>query len=228
MIKLKKMPFAVLSFMVATCFLACIAGSFPARAADIAMVSGLFKNEEAKIDGTNAGGKTEISFGARYHEDMATSMAWFAHGGLSLKNYKGGKDTKAPDNTTGITMGGGVRWYFTPFSTAAVPFASGMGYYKNDKDVDYQAAGGFSETESNGLFYAGSGGVRIGMDSRFWVELETQIFDSALYATEKTQSKVVVNGEIQDGTKKQTTRTELFVGSFAPLTSTLVSFGMKL
>ena len=114
--------------MLVTLFALCgvlVAGS--AQAADIAMVSGLFKNESAKVDGTNAGGKTEISFGARYHEDMATNMAWFAHGGLSLKNYKGGKNTESPDNTTGVTMGGGVRWYFTPFSTAAVPFASAMG-----------------------------------------------------------------------------------------------------
>jgi len=207
-------------------------GFVPSRsalAADVAMVSGLFKTESAKIDGTNAGGKTEISAGARYHEDMGSNMAWFGHGGLSLKSYKAPSGGESPDNSTGIALGGGVRWYFSPFSTSAVPFAAAMGSYENDKDVDYQgSSGGFSETESSGLYYAGSGGVRIGMDSRFWVELETMIFKSALYATEKRQSYGVVNGQFQAGSKTQTTKTELFAETYAPLTSTLVSFGMKL
>lgn len=200
----------------------------PGRAADIAMVSGLFKNESAKVDGTNAGGKTEISVGGRYHEDMSTHMAWFGHGGLSIKSYKAGKGAEAPDNSTGITLGGGVRWYFNPFSAAAVPFAGAMGYYKNDRDTDYQSAGGFSESEESGIFYAGSGGVRVGMDARFWIELETVVFQSALYAVEKTERTNVVNGEFEDGGKTQRTRTELFVNSYAPLTETLVSVGMKL
>lgn len=222
---LKLLPSAVGVFFVAFGLL--VAGS--GNAADVAMVSGLFKNESAKIDGTNAGGKTEISAGARYHEDMGSNMAWFGHGGLSLKSYKAPSGGESPDNSTGIALGGGVRWYFSPFSTSAVPFAAAMGSYENDKDVDYQgSSGGFDETESSGLFYAGSGGVRIGMDSRFWVELETMIFKSALYATEKRQGYSVVNGQFQAGTKTQTTKTELFAESYAPLTSTLVSFGMKL
>ena len=191
------------------------------------MVSGLFKNESNKVDGSNAGGKSEINVGARYHDDLATNMAWFGHGAISLKSYKAGSNTEAPDNSTGIVVGGGVRWYFTPFNASAVPFASAMGSYQNDKEVENNSASSFTEIESSGLYYAGSGGVRIGMDTRYWVELETVIFNSALFAAEKSLRSDTVNG-VTTTTKRESTKTELFVESFAPITSTLVSFGMKL
>ena len=65
------------------------------------------------------------------------------------------------------------------------------------------------------------------MDTRYWVELETVIFNSALFAAEKSLRSDTVNG-VTTTTKRESTKTELFVESFAPITSTLVSFGMKL
>jgi len=201
--------------------------------ADVSMVSGLYRSEEWKAGGRDAGGKSEIAFAGRYHDDLSTHVGWFAMAGLNFKSYDAADGGTAPDNSTGIGLGGGMRLYFSPFGHSAVPYVAGSARYMNDKDTSYDGdAGGFREETTSGLFYSGAVGLRIGLNEDFFMELESQFFDSALYATVKTErTSTTTTGGTPTTTKtdEETTRTELFADTGgAVLGRATFALGMKL
>ena len=151
-----------------------------------------------------------------------------------IKSYESGQGGSAPDNSTGISLGGGMRMYFSPFGHSVVPYVAGSGRYMNDKDTTYDGGtGGFREVESSGLYYSGAIGIRVGMNEDFFLEIESAIFDSALYANEKTERTTVTTGGAGGTTvttsEDETTRMELFASSGgAQLGNAVFALGMKL
>jgi hypothetical protein len=198
--------------------------SVPCYGADVTLISGVYKQEKTKINGSNAGGQSEISAGARYHEDLSTQVAWFGQAQLAFRDYRGADDRKAPDNSTGIAIGGGLRRYFANFPQGVAPFVAGVVAVKNDKTAVF-TQGGYVETSENGLFYGATLGLRLGLDTPFFAELELPIFESALIASVKEET---YSETTKETTKKEGTRTELFASSRAPLTHIMVGVGMRL
>lgn len=196
-------------------------------AADVALVSGLYRGETVKQGGAKVSDLNEISFGGRYLDDLSKNMGWFADASLDSKSYSGG-----PDSSVGLEIGGGARYYFLPFAQSMVPFASADGHFKNEKNVDFMSGlPDYVQTETNGLFYGGGVGVRIGLDTQFWLELESRFFESALVATETVKRiQTVTTGTTTTTveTKSERTRTELYVSTRGAFSQLMLSVGMKL
>lgn len=191
--------------------------------ADLSLVSGFLEMEKDKRQGSNAGSQTHVSASGRFEDVLSTELNWFAQGGLSFHTYTAGEGGKAPSDGTGVSAGGGVRWYFTPFTTGVVPFLAGLGVVETDQDVSYPGTAFYEQTTRSGLYYGGNVGMRVAMNSRFFVELELPVFKSALFETIKTE-----NNSATGNTKTEKTRMDLFVKSSAGFNSLLVNVGMKL
>lgn len=187
-----------------------------ALAAEVSVVSGLIKNEKSKNKGKDDGGKSTIEVGARYAQPFANNMHWFGQALLALKSYDGPDGGKAPSNSTSIGLTGGVRLYFSEFSQTVQPFLSLSGGYLNDTDASMTV-----ETQRSGLYYYGHAGFRFDVDQSFFIELESELFESALWATKKEKS-------VQDDSiDKETTETDLYVSTLGSLNGTTVGAGYK-
>lgn len=189
-----------------------------AQAAEISLLSGLYQSEESESGGANAGGKTTISAGGRFSEQLDGNLFWFAQGGLILRSFKEDAAGNAPSNSTSLNAGGGMRYYFAKLSENVSPFAYGMGEFKSDKD-----GMGATETEKNGLYYSAAFGIRLGLGTDFFVDFEVPLFESALFATE-TETTTTAAGKTENETKK----TELYVNTTGGLMSCQVALGMRL
>ncbi|MCX6124348.1 MAG: hypothetical protein NTV34_06305 [Proteobacteria bacterium] len=198
-----------------------------AFAADVALVSGLYKKESEKKDGVNAGSTSTLGAGGRYHDDLGESLAWYGIGDLNMQSYSAPDGRKAPDNGMSMKFGGGIRHYFKAFATAVVPYGSAGADVRNIKSVSWQADG-YEESTTNGLYYNAAMGVRTGLDSNIFVEIELPLFDRALFAVAKTvrSSTVAATGATTE-TKEETTYNELWVSSFEYLPAIRIALGYK-
>lgn len=215
-------------------FKVAVAGFFSlsatAQAAEVSLLSGFYRSEDDKVEKASAGGKTEISVGGRFSEPIQGHLFWFGQGDLALRSYRKGDRPAAPGDSTSLTATGGVRWYFNKLSEVISPFAEGYGAFQNDKDATFRG-NGFSETEKNGLYYGASFGIRFSLQKEFFVDFSTNLFESALFATEKTEETSVSTA---NGTTTTTTttsehkKTELYVNSRGFLQLMTVGLGMRL
>lgn len=194
-----------------------------AQAAEVSFVSGLYKSEDRELDGEDAGRKSTIEVGGRYSEALDSQWHWFGQGTLALRSYSG---AATPSDSTSLNLAGGLRFYFDRFGESSVPFVYGYGAYRNDKDsdsVDLQVV-----RETSGLFYGAHAGVRLNLSTLAFLDIETQLFDSALFATETTERAT----EAADGSvtkrKYERTRSELYVNTNGAFATTLIAFGIKL
>ncbi len=201
-------------------------------AAEASLVSGLYRSSEEKIGGTNQGKETIINAGGRYSDELSTYLFWFGEGALTLKSYTSGPAGSSPSNSTGLSAGGGVRYYFNKLSEAISPYGYGKGLFKNEKSV-MRTPGNpdYVETETNGLFYSGHLGVRFSLSPDFFFEVETPIFESALFATEESESvnfTTDATGTTRTSTKGERNRTELYADTEGAFASMVVVLGMRL
>lgn len=196
-----------------------------AYAAEVSLVSGLYKKSATKTDGKNAGSTSSLGLGGRYHDDLGGSMAWYGSGNVTFNSYTAADGRSSPDNAVSLSVGGGVRHYFKPFGTAVVPFGAIGADIRNGKKIDW-TSGGYNETTTNGLFYTGIVGLRAGLDSNFFVELELPLFDSSLFSVAKTVSVDESTGTKVEK-KTEVTTTELWVDTQKAVTSTVFSVGYK-
>jgi hypothetical protein len=213
----------ILSGMTVAAALGFFAAATTVQAAEVSLLSGVYKKVDEESDGEDAGGKSEISAGGRYSDQMDARMFWFGQGTLTMRSFKG----DGPSDSTSLRVGGGVRYYFTKLAESISPFAYGLGEFRSDKD----ARGGtnsYTETEENGLYYGGFFGIRLSLDPSFFVDFETPLFDSALFATEKSETTTVDPTGKKTSTEDETKRTELFVASTGALSSIRVALGMRL
>lgn len=198
-----------------------------ASAAEVSLISGVYRSESDKVAGDDAGGQSEISAGGRFSDQMDSHMFWFGQGQLAMRSYDKGKADDGPSDSTSLSLGGGVRYYFTKLAETVSPFAYGLGEFRSNKTAS-QTGSDFTENEENGLYYGGYFGIRLSLGTDFFVDFETPLFDSALFGTETSERTSY------DATGKKTTskdekkKTELYVGSTGALNSMQVALGMRL
>ncbi len=193
-----------------------------AFATEATMGTVLFSSQKTKTDGVDAGTTSSFGVTGRYHDAMSQTMSWFATGGIGVNSYSSGASGKAPDNSVDLTLGGGVRYYFSPFSQSAVPFGFVGGAYKSRSDATFTATG-YTDTVISGLFHSSGIGLRMALDDTLFFELESAFYESPLFAIEKTTTVV---GPAE--TKSEKTTMQLFAQTFGPFNNVFLSLGMKL
>lgn len=196
-----------------------------ALAADVSMVSGLYKKSESEFNGNDAGGSSTIEVGGRYGDMIDGHLGWFGQALLAMRSYDAPSGVDEPSDSTSLSLGGGVRYIGKRWNESAIPFLWGMGSYRNEKTAEL-GGGAYSETETNGLFYSGGVGLRLTVDTAFFVDLETPLFESALFATSKTKTPSTTPGT--SGTESEESRNELYAKTYAPFASLVVSLGVKI
>ncbi len=217
-----KLSHAVIAAFMTTA--AAMSQASPAEATELSLVSGLFRNESYKTNGNDAGSKTTIDLGTRVSAPLDGRIYWLAQGDLSLKNYSKGDNAAAPSSSTGIVLGGGLRYYFLKLAEHVEPYGNLIGEVRSSKDATPES-GGYKETEKNGLYYHADFGIRLSLQKEFFVDFEVPLFDSALFATEK--SGTTTFGPPKVSTTSETKRTELFAQSAGSLNDFKVALGMR-
>jgi hypothetical protein len=197
----------------------------PAVAMDLSFLTGVYQSEEQKVAGEKGGKKSAIDVGGRVSDQLDTNMVWIGQGGLELKSYSAPKNGKAPSNSTSLSAGGGMRYYFGKWSEAATPYLQSIAQYKNQKDATMNGAAGYTESETSGLFYGADLGVRFGLDMDFFVDFEAQLFESALFATEESVS---YDTATDTKTETETTSIALHGSSTGAFSSLVIALGMKI
>ncbi|MFK7824948.1 MAG: hypothetical protein AB8G05_12375 [Oligoflexales bacterium] len=191
-------------------------------AAEISLVHGLYKQSKVK-DGMS---KSDITLGGRYSEQFEEHMYWFGQADLSLKTYSGGSPT--PSNSTNLSLAGGSRYYLDRLSERISPFASGTVSFKSTTDA-IQQFGTIQEVSLSGLYYGADVGMRFSLSSDFFLDLSTPLFESALFANEKTTTKIQdpTSGDVTE-TSQERSVNELYVNTQSAFSSLIVSVGMRL
>ena len=195
---------------------------------EVSFLSGVLRTENRSVANTDRGRKTELSLGGRFAENLDKNLFWYGQGNLALRSYGKGADGIAPDNSTSLSAGGGLRYYFGKMSEHVATFIYGGGDFKVDKDGAVDGTGRSVTTEKNGLYYGSSFGIRLYLGSDFFCDFETPLFESALFATEttRTETKNVASGEVTS-VEDKTSKTELFAGSTGAFNAVKVAMGIR-
>ena len=165
-------------------------------------MSGLYRSS-SEDQGNDS---TEISAGGRYALKVQNASQWFGQAQIVSTSFKG---DNAPDDQTVLQVGGGKRYYFKRFSPRFIPYLSWLALLSSSDQ---------GENKQTGVFYSGIFGVRIPLSPKFFVNFETNLFTSALTATEETGT-----GE----TSNKTTRTELYIDSVGGINDSVFSVGLS-
>jgi hypothetical protein len=197
-----------------------------ANAADVTFLSGIYQKSSAKVDGSSRGSTSTVSLGGRFSDDLTTETAWVAEGDIRLISYSVTGGGPTPDNALGLKVGGGSRFYFKPIVEAVVPYATGIVTMRSEKSVQW-LVNGYKETTKSGLYYGANAGIRAGLGSNFFVELEFDFFESPLFAVTKTET-VSSNAGVTATSKDETTETSIFAKSSVKFDEAKVGIGMLL
>ncbi len=201
--------------------------AMPAQAADLSLISGLYQSEDKKVEGEDSGSKSVIEVGSRYGDKFDGEMIeWFGQGSLILKSYDAGANDVSPSNSTSLRIGGGLRNYFDPLTENVAPFVHLLGEYRADKNGEFTNSG-YTETEASGLYYSGAIGLRMGLDGQFFVDFETNLFESALRATEETTVVTIAADGSETKTESESSKTEIYGDSSGALATMGISLGMR-
>jgi hypothetical protein len=207
-------------FVAAACVVGLSGGTAFATEATLGTL--LFSSQKTKTDGVDAGSTSSFGARGRYHDVLSQTMSWFATGGIGVNSYSSGVSGKAPDNSVDLVLGGGVRYYFSPFSQSAVPFGFVGASYQSNSEATFTSTG-YTEKVTNGLFHSSGLGLRMALDDTLFFELESAFYESPLFAIEKTTT---VAGPLE--TKNEKTTMQLFAQTFGPFNNVFLSLGMKL
>lgn len=202
------------SFMV-------LSSASQAMATELSLLTGLFQN--SKNDPVK---ENRISLGGRYGEFLADSknLLWYVDAGLGMVSYSG---RGAPDDGTEITVGGGARLFFDPLGERFRPFVGLGSEFSSSKEY---IAG--ADVEASGLYYYADTGIRLMMgnlaefeasDVSVFIDFEVQLFNSALFATEKsTMTDPTTGAEVE----VKETKFELFASGRGEVNKMTVAFGI--
>lgn len=195
----------------------------PAFGWEISLVSGLFHHEEYKTAGADTGGKSEFTLGARVAELVSPSMHWYSEGIVVHRTFESAPGIKTPDDKTSLVAKGGVRYYFFEFSDKVAPFLAAAGGYGLYKDASVNDN---IQTERSGVYYWGYAGLRFDASRDVFFEFEMNMFESALYETQKSKA---IDDTAQNAPKsKETTSNDLYVDSTASASTARLIAGIKL
>ena len=200
--------------------------SGPALAAsELSLLSGLYRNASYKSGDTNSGSMSDLGLGLRFAQPIQGRLYWFTQGNLDLRGYSKGSAAGAPSNSVNLEAGGGIRYYFDKLSDRVEPYVLAGGLFRTDK-VATQNGQGYTEVDKNGLYYHADFGIRFSLQKEFFVDFEVPLFESALFATEKTINAVYSgNGTTTTSNEKQ--RFELFAQSTSPFNGMNVALGLR-
>lgn len=174
-----------------------------AMATEISLLRGLYKTE--KVDGGLEA--TTIHFGGRYGLPEDGRGFWFGQLYYAQTSYSG---NPAPDSDSTLRVGGGRRYTYEGFTNRIEPYISWLAEIRQESQ---------GSTDISGLFYSGYVGLRLRISPKFFVDLESTLFESALTATVETDNA---------GNKTKTTRTELDAATVGSFANVAVSVGMRL
>lgn len=209
----KLLFFAISSFLSIT---------HAANASEVSFVQGLYKDFE------HTGGVREsvIAAGGRYSEQFHEKAFWFGEVGLSNKAYSGGS-VYTPDDSLGFKFAGGARYYFDRYNDHVVPFAVGFSALLREEEVVTDSMS-VQEVSETGLFYGGDIGVRLSLNTDFFIDLESSIFRSALYSNTKTKTHSKRPDGRYDVKNSSRKKRELFADTNKAFSNLVISLGMRL
>ncbi len=196
----------ILSFALGVFFV-----SSTALAANLSLVSGFYKKSEP-----DAGfGTSQVSLGARLGFGASQNKQWYGEARFGSVSYSG---DGAPDGSTTISIGGGQYYFLRSFGSGVRSYLSWLvGYLNEESELNAT-----SKTKSSGLFYGGNAGFRFDLSSSFFFDLNANLFESALMATDTTE--VTAGGT---SSKSETKRTELYMDSFGGVDDLTFSVGIE-
>ncbi len=174
---------------------------------EISLLSGFYDSQE-----NDPGIKAQtISLGGRYGLAMnpEEKSFWFIDGGLSSTSYSG---DNAPDSATGFRLGAGQKYFFKNFTKSIHSYLTWAAGFVSENSSDAT-----TDTETQGLYYAGSGGFRFDFTKTIYFEIDARFFESLL--TGSTKRTVTATG-----VTAETKRTQLLVDTFSGADS--LSFGV--
>ena len=182
----------------------------PLLADEISLVKGVYTSQKVK----KGYDTSTIGAGLRYliTPPKGQDFALFIEGNLGLISYNG---TGAPSNETSIDLFAGVRKYLGNITETIQPYAAVYGGYANDFTDDAVTG---THTELSGLIYKGAVGLQVTSHDGFFIDLETLLFTSNLFSTEKSTT---------GGVNREVTRTDLYVKTTGSFNTTTVGLGLK-
>ncbi len=141
-------------------------------AGEVSLLSGGFSSIKKGSEKSSV-----FELGGRYHEAYDKNIELYYLLGLIFRNYSQGGDSN------GIEIGGGARYYGTPFSSQIKPYVALQAWYKNDEQK-------LLKTKESGLYYGGLLGLRFGFNEKVFFDLEGDLFESALASSKKENKDV--------------------------------------
>ena len=195
-----------------------------ATADEISLVQGVFKNR------ASPGGFREstLSAGGRYSQPWDDNIFWYGEAQLGFRTYSGGGEL-TPSDSTSIKVGGGARYYFDHYSDRVIPFAMGRVHLARLRDAESgRGFQGLTERTETGIFYGSDLGVRFSLNDDFFVDIETEVFTSALYSKESNEISRVSQRGIRESKNARGSRSELAFNTSNAFTSMILVIGMRL
>ena len=188
-----------------------LAASTAVFADEVSLVKGFYRSQNVK----DSYDTSIISGGARYllTPPKGQDFALFFEGSLALNSYSG---TGAPSNDTSIDIFAGVRKYLTNIGESVQPYVAVYGGYANENSGDSRTG---THVAISGLVYKGAVGLKLSSHDGFFIDLETSLFNSSLFATEK---RTTGNTEID------ITHKDLYIDTAGAFNTTTIGLGMKI
>ncbi|MEI8026116.1 MAG: hypothetical protein WCI18_07190 [Pseudomonadota bacterium] len=154
-------------------------------AAEVSLLTGGYSSIKRGTDKSSV-----FELGGRYHEAYDKNIELYYLLGLIFRNYSEGGDSN------GIEIGGGARYYGTPFSTQIKPYVALQGWYKNDEQKLFN-------TKESGIYYSGLLGFRFVFNEKVFFDLEGDLFESALASSKKETKNTSATQEETETTTSQ-------------------------
>jgi hypothetical protein len=169
-----------------------------AFASEVSLLSGFYRSTD------DPGLKSStISLGGRYGFTPSEDRTfWFLDLGISSTSYSG---DNAPDGASGVTVGGGQKYFFRNFGKAIHTFLAWSAGFRSETNADAT-----TKTESSGIYYAANGGFRFDFTKTLFMDIEAQFFNSSLMGSRKTTTNP---GGIQTESKITELQADTFTGA---------------
>ena len=168
---------------------------------EVSGAGGLYKSQSRKLDGVKADTATSFEIEARYAEPYEDDLYYFSDIGVYLRSYDAEAGFTSPSSSTGIILGAGGRWHLPLMNEFWAPIILARVFYSNDS-VGVVGTGG--EIGKNGIYYSGAVALRLTLIQGYFIDFESELFESALFATEKNTT---------GGVEVETSKFELYAST---------------
>lgn len=191
--------------------------SSAASGAEVSLIKGFYQSSKVD-DGLES---TTLSFGGRYSDYMTATSAWFGEGSLQLKSYSA--DSNEPDDSNDIEVSGGLKYFLSPITSTITPYGyAKAGFVKKSDNLSWSPVSTVWY-ETTGLRYSASIGLRFKFSDSFFMEIETELFESYLGAKRVRHEKTPTGD-----TESKSTVTDLFIDSQGYVAVAEIILGMEI